>query len=237
MTVSTPSNSPLRTCLEEALRLANLDDSFMNQQIEISTDADHINERLASIDAKLSNSENEHLFNQAVIGELKSKILICEETIDSYAADVARYKSISENCAEEVTQLKFDINEINYELAEADDYSKHLERELNSLQQYTRRESVEISGIPDALQQRDLEEVVIGLLRRIGVYQLEGNEISACHRLKRRKGDRSCNVIVKFVNTKRVFECLSNRKHIRDTIHQYPNMYIHENLCPNYCVF
>ena len=56
----------------------------------------------------------------------------------------------------------------------------------------------------------------------------------ACHRLKKKKGDKTCNVIIRFVNRKRAVQCLQNRKHIRDTIHEYQNLYIHENFCPRY---
>ena len=59
-----------------------------------------------------------------------------------------------------------------------------LDIELNKLLQYNRRENIEISGIPENVQQNELENIVIGALRRIGVWNLESYEIAACHRLK-----------------------------------------------------
>ena len=60
---------------------------------------------------------------------------------------------------------------------------------LNKLDQYNRRENIEIDGIPDSVRNDELEAVVINILRRIGVHHLEEWEIVACHRLLKNRGD------------------------------------------------
>ena len=54
---------------------------------------------------------------------------------------------------------------------------------MNIFQQYNRRENIELSAVPENILQKDLERVVIGILRHIGVHNLSLYEIVACHRL------------------------------------------------------
>ena len=63
----------------------------------------------------------------------------------------------------------------------------NLEKELNVFLQYNRRESIEISGVPENIPQRELESTMILILRRIGLQHLSSYEIAACHRLRGKK--------------------------------------------------
>ena len=56
--------------------------------------------------------------------------------------------------------------------------------------QYTRRGNLVISGIPENIHQKDLENKVIQIIRRIGLPRLNSYEIVACHRLNKRKNDK-----------------------------------------------
>ena len=106
---------------------------------------------------------------------------------------------------------------------------------MNLLQQYNRCENIEISNIPDTIENHELEYVVIGILRRIGVDNLESWEIAACHRLKKkRKNEQFGNIIIRFTNRKRAIQCLKYKKYLKDYICEYPKIYIHENLCPRF---
>ena len=109
-----------------------------------------------------------------------------------------------------------------------------LERDQNHLNQYNRRENIEITGIPENIPQDKLEDVCIDILRRIGVNALDRWEIAACHRLRKTEGQTTSNVIIRFINRKRAISCLQNRKYLKETIPEYPNLYLFENLCPRY---
>ena len=121
---------------------------------------------------------------------------------------------------------KFDIwNRLHY-----------CETDLDLLKQYSRRENIEISGIPNNIHNSDLERYVIDTLRNIGVNGLSSYEISACHRLKSSQfSNKPANVIVRFINRKRAYECLDKFHYIKS---QYPNdfknFFINENLCPHF---
>ena len=104
---------------------------------------------------------------------------------------------------------------------------------LSQFQQYSRRDNIEISGIPDSVYDEHLESPVINILRRIGVKNLESYEIIACHRLKKLKRGLPANVIVRFVNRKRAYACLDNRRNLK-WIKDFPKLFIVENLCPKF---
>ena len=59
--------------------------------------------------------------------------------------------------------------------------------QINELQRYTRRENIEIVGIPETVSQNDLEQTVIGILASINV-KVNSYNIASCHRLKLNEG-------------------------------------------------
>ena len=67
---------------------------------------------------------------------------------------------------DEIEKLKFDLD---LTCRDVDTLGKG----LNKLEQYNLRENIEIYGIPDSVRNEELEGVVINILRRIGVNQLE----------------------------------------------------------------
>ena len=83
-----------------------------------------------------------------------------------------------------------------------------LQAKVTQIDQYGRRDSLEISGVPkDAT---NLEEKAIQLLKIIGV-NVSPTDIVACHPLK-----REGTVILKFVNRKNAERALSNRNKLRN---------------------
>ena len=115
------------------------------------------------------------------------------------------------------------------------DKLEKIEKEVYQFEQYNRRESVEISGLPEEIPQHKLENIVIDILRRIGVWGLQSYEVVACHKLKRKnQNERTSRVIIRFTNRKRAFQCLMNRKYLKDTIFEFNNLYIHDSLCQPY---
>ena len=56
----------------------------------------------------------------------------------------------------------------------------------NHLEQYGRRNNVEITGIPDDISNENLKEKVIQVLREIQV-NISSSDIEACHRIGKSK--------------------------------------------------
>ena len=103
-----------------------------------------------------------------------------------------------------------------------------LKIELTELNQYGRRESIEISNIPESIHQKVLEDYVIKLLKSIKV-DVTHYDIVAVYRLGKRSG-KPRNVIIRFLNRKSAFLSLKNRRLLKNG--EYRGCYISENLCP-----
>ena len=108
-----------------------------------------------------------------------------------------------------------------------------LERQTNANSQYSRRECLEISGIPKSVANDDLESKVCEILSDIGVI-INENRIEACHRLK---NDRT---IIKFSSRKDCVNTLKNRSKLKKVdkkklgLGEDDKIYINESLCPEY---
>ena len=81
-------------------------------------------------------------------------------------------------------QIKNDNVTLIHKVEESCEATTVLKKELNLLEQYNRQENIEISGLPETICNNELESVIIDLLRRIGLHNLEHFDIVACHRLK-----------------------------------------------------
>ena len=103
-----------------------------------------------------------------------------------------------------------------------------LKIELTELNQYGRRESIEISNIPESIHQNALEDHVIKILNSIHV-KLTHYDIVAVHRIGKRSS-KPRNVIIRFLNRKSAFLSLKNRRMLKNG--EYKGCYISENLCP-----
>ena len=82
---------------------------------------------------------------------------------------------------------------------------------LNDFEQYGRRECIEISGVP-LPDGENTEDIAIAIGKEIGV-EVGQQDITACHRLKKVKGDLI--IIVKFLNRKKTEEFMANRKNLK----------------------
>ena len=75
-------------------------------------------------------------------------------------------------------------------------------QELNDLQQYGRRECIELVGIPK-MENENTEEVAIKVFNEIGV-KINQSDITACHRVPSRKGDP----IIKRIGLCKILRCI-----------------------------
>ena len=105
-----------------------------------------------------------------------------------------------------------------------------LEKEMYATQQYSRRDTIEICGIPSSVDDETLEKQTMKILETIGC-----KDIQACHRLHK----KDCT-IVKFCNRKSALQCLRNKAKLKTfdakTVGLTENckLYINESLCQYY---
>ena len=110
---------------------------------------------------------------------------------------------------------------------------RFLESNLIENMQYTRRESIEIHGIPESVKDDKLEEKVVDVLEEIGCGRVKSYRIHACHRLKNRT-----KTVIRFVSRKNADLALHHRGKLKDfdaVKHGFKadtKLYINESLCP-----
>ena len=107
------------------------------------------------------------------------------------------YQSKFESTLSSINDIKTDLSELRkyYEKLESDviitkqvntklcDKMKFLERQCWANKQYSRRECLEISGVPESVTDNDLEGKVLKLLQKIDV-EVQPDHIEACNWIK-----------------------------------------------------
>ena len=113
-----------------------------------------------------------------------------------------------------------------------------LETEQNSLVQYGRRNNIVFSGMPDSIDDNNLENTVISMMSDINV-NIEENDIEACHRLgKPDVTSKSKKTIVRFANRKNCNKIFENKKKLAKLKNQKHNfregtkIFVSESLAP-----
>ena len=114
-----------------------------------------------------------------------------------------------------------------------------LEKAVAEQQQYTRRNNIEVVGIPDSINQDLLEEKIIQLAGTMSV-TIQSSDIEACHRLKKKRNSNGPDTtIVRFVNRKHAEKIHRSKKNLtKESLTEIGlgkhKIYINNNLCPSY---
>ena len=162
---------------------------------------------------------------------LPEKIMVPEyiDRLKTLEIELAKIRIDCINISTENETLKDRVTSLEDEKDELSDNLISIEQELNRLNQYGRRENIELSGIPTNISQDRLENVVIDILRYIGLEDLESYDIAGCHRIHK------SNVIVRFVNRKHAIQSLKYKKYLKGCRREFrfkQNVFMYENLCP-----
>ena len=171
---------------------------------------------------------------------IKNEILLeFQKFRDKYEEDISELKStLSELTSQNVT-LKKKIKALQAVVDDEDDIITDLEKTVAEHQQYTRRNNIEIVGIPDSVTQDSLEQKIIELAGAVKI-PLENRDIEACHRLKKKRNAKGPRItIVRFVNRKHAEQMHCNKKNLTKKVLKEIGLdehkiYINNNLCPYY---
>ena len=112
-----------------------------------------------------------------------------------------------------------------------------LERKCAANEQYSRRECLEISGIPDSIPNNNLEETVLKIFNETGV-TVNSRDVEACHRLNQKANPKK--VIIKLSKRKDVARVMNNKKKLKSMKPQNIGLpsgckiSINESLCKYY---
>ena len=120
--------------------------------------------------------------------------------VDQMNASVMSIKDIIiDALKEDNAQLRNKVELLEKKLTE-------VEISRNKLEQYTRRNNIEIQGIPPQIPDEKLEEKVIEVFGAMNI-AITKNDVEDCHRL----GKSSENTIARFVNRKHCNAILSKK--------------------------
>ena len=136
---------------------------------------------------------------------ISKKLLEIKSKIDSLAMknkELTSHVSVAQNASKR-DFLQEAIKTTSSKLVE-------LERQDHRLEQYTRRECLDFSGIPNSVAPKDLANFILSFLQEVGI-NLDKSRIFACHMLE--KTDRT---IVKLLNRKDAGNVYSNKKKLKD---------------------
>ena len=154
---------------------------------------------------------------QEKISDLENAINLVSAKLESVILDIHEKDKI-------ISKLKNKNLDLEYHL-------ENLEIELTNLNQYGRRDCIELTNIPESIPQQKLEQYVIEVLKNAEV-TVTKRDLVAVHRLGPYKRGLNRTVIVKFINRKdanRAIKCKSNLKKNASM----KKIRIRENLCPS----
>ena len=120
------------------------------------------------------------------LDELMAKLVHIEKSLNAIKAkNISLVKDI-EDMQKNYIDMSMMKDNMKYKLKNlTDDYSYlidhtyDLECRLIQVEQYSRRDSVEIMGIPENISQNDLEKYVIKIFHSIGVTDINSYDIAA----------------------------------------------------------
>ena len=136
---------------------------------------------------------------------LKSRLLARFDAVQSELLNVKNI--IIKNLREENERLQEKVSQLDKKIIS-------LESRHNMLEQYGRRNNLEITGIPNSVPQKDLESKVVNILSAIGD-NVSKDDFEDCHRIGK-SCDNSKKTIVRFTNRKIVKDALYKRKQLKN---------------------
>ena len=148
----------------------------------------------------------------AQISTLTAEVKELSSYLKKLEADVAIVKNVNSKLVEQLVQT---------------------ERQCWENVQYSRREYLELTGIPTSLKDDVLEEKVCGIFHEHGV-EIGQRDIQACHRIKNNR------TIIKLSNRKDCLQVLRPKKRLKDldgttlNLRSDSKIFINKSLCGYY---
>ena len=167
---------------------------------------------------------------------INNRLNAIEENFQRHVNDIIT-KELNESVMSIKDSITDALKEENFRLQQK---VQHLEKKLsdietveNQLEQYTRRNKIEIQGIPSSVHDSLLEDKVIDIFSQLNIAILK-SDIEDCHRLGKANPK---NTIVRFVNRKFCNDALEKKKQLslnKTELGFKPDvaLYISENLTP-----
>ena len=159
--------------------------------------------------------------------------VLSSNNLDSVWNKLEQLEEEIKKVKQENSYLKNNVKKNKKEMEIQLEYIHAMKIDLNRLNQYGRRENIEISGIPSTVGDHELENEVIKILHKMGLSSLDHYGIVGCHRIGKRDRQGNRNTIVRFLHRKDAIFILKNKRNTRLCNELgYYKLNITENLCP-----
>ena len=166
--------------------------------------------------------------------ELSNMVIDYQDKFDNMLSNInAKLTSLRDRFTKMESQLLF-TRRMNDSLVKQ---NRILERKCAANELYSRRECLEILGIPDSIPNNNLEETVLKIFNETGV-TVNSRDVEACHRLNQKANPKK--VIIKLSKRKDVARVMNNKKKLKSMKPQNIGLpsgckvYINESLCKYY---
>ena len=177
----------------------------------------------------ISGTHTEAVLNKLTKPELVQLLLKTEATPGSQITDLPKEIKDTLTYLKKLEANIALVKTVNDRLVER--FTK-TERQCWENTQYSRRDTLEIVGIPNSVGNSVLEETVRGVFKKIGV-EIDERDVQACHHLKGKE-----RTIVKFINRKDCLKILRVKKDLNSLdgvgLSENTEIFIDESLCPYY---
>ncbi|XP_039298036.1 uncharacterized protein LOC120354688 [Nilaparvata lugens] len=166
-----------------------------------------------------------------------SKLDDLQTKLESINTKTDTIKTQIDTLTQEHNSLKLNFNNLEKENLENKKHVQRLEKEIHDLQQYTRKDNVEIVGIPET-HGENLLAVMDAVAKSLNV-EFKKDDLSIIHRMPTAKG--STSIVAKFCSRQKKMQWITaarQKKGIKttDVCDKLPpsNVYVNEHLSPYY---
>lgn len=176
------------------------------------------NKSKAKLSSSLGREPEQSL--EATVLRVVEKFLSSETFLQNIVSAITT--SVTNRVTEELkTTLQFTaeaVQELQAELKARDkalhDLRRDYDRKMDEIEQYQRRSSLRIFGVPES--ETDTDKVAIDVAKRIGV-SLQVTDIDRSHRVGSPNGGKSRPIIVKFCSYKKRDEVFRSKRYLKNS--------------------
>ena len=171
-----------------------------------------IKDLLVSIQATVSKISLENQVLKKELTELKDSMAFNEKELQDIKDTVKKVSKANASIQKELVKAKEELEQTKQQLDKEKEETERVWCALDDLEQYTRKNSLEIHGIPEHVYS-DTESAVIKIANALDV-SIQPDDIEITHKLKGREGKRP--IIVKFCSHKAKSKLYKERIKLRN---------------------
>ena len=155
------------------------------------------------------NTRSKEMSDSKILDEISK---LREELVENFKKTFTDIKDEIINLKEVIIKnLQNENKRLNDEVSQLKEKIISIESKSNSVEQYGRRNNMEINGIPNSISDDNLESTVTNVFSKATNIHVTADDIEACHRIGKSK-KHSMKTIVHFINRKHCKCALVNRK-------------------------